>query len=495
LFVCITSLIEGSGSGYKAGEAFLQTNDEIESWVIRSSIVETGQAWFDELSQEYSISSMRSVDISCQNNMNFYHIIFDITFEVIDLINDFNIQQEVLETWPVVIPEYYQDPNDPGFEFQWGMGKIDITSAWEYESGNSSVLIGILDSGADVYDIENQQSTVHPDLLQNLWNENGLFGLNALDPGVSPIDHLGHGTHVSGIAGCVTNNNIGISGVAGGGFNNDDGATLLIVKTGIHQTIPPEETYSESICQALNPDGDWNTDDWVDIINMSWGLQWPYAMPLPDEWGGTVFPLLRSVIQNAANSGVILIAAVGNGNMDFTQTHTNPIWWPYPAGFSEVIGVAASNFIDEKYVQSNMGTFIEIAAPGGSGQPYDNNDIISTYPRYSFTIQQQYPYLSNYYGYLSGTSMAAPYVAGLAGLILSRFPSYTASDVRNLIRNSAEEIGPYSYSNGWNKYFGYGRINAGYAIAPPSTPSNFYGTGHINQSPTLHWNYCSRIRY
>jgi len=219
---------------------------------------------------------------------------------------------------------------------------------------------------------------------------------------------------------------------------------------------------------------------------MSWGMNLINGTTPPVNWAIHPYPVLWQAISEAVEKGVVLIAAVGNNDYDYTQK--NYVYWPYPAGYSEVIGVAASNFVDEKYVESNMGTFIEIAAPGGSGQPYDNNDIISTYPRYSFTIQQQYPYISNYYGYLSGTSMAAPYVAGLAGLILSRFPSYTASDVRNLIRNSAEEIGPYSYSNGWNKYFGYGRINAGYAIAPPSTPSNFYGTGHINQSPTLYWN-------
>lgn len=505
--VLLTFSVNASGVDHYAGEAYLQTVEEISSWTVRNGIVKTGLPWFDQLAQQYSISVLRTVDISCQIGLFFYHIDFDNGNTVDDVCDEFNQKAEVIQAWPLMIPEWYATPDDQYYGNQWGMTQIDAPSAWDYETGNSSVLIGILDTGADVYDSENQQATVHPDLLGNLWNDNGLYGLNVIEPGEFPDDGFGHGTHVAGITGAVTNNQIGVSGVAGGGFGNGNGVNLLVVRNGNDLGLSTEEFMAESICQALNPDGNWSTNDWVDIINMSWGMNRGILDTVPscDE----AFPILRLAISEAANRGVVLIAATGNHANDFSSIPCE--FWPYPAGYDEVIAVAATNPDDDHVDYSTRGPFVEVAAPSGvgfeitnvasgHGIEFDSDDIFSTFPRDPFTLQDPNFWsaatgfnivetnISNNYGYSSGTSMAAPYVSGLAGLILSRFPVYSATDVRDLLKNSAEKVGLNFYDgNGWNKYLGYGRINVGYAIAPPATPQNFTVTGNIGDHPTSSW--------
>lgn len=501
-----TTFVTGSEPSNYEGEAYLKTVNPITRWNVRNGIVVTGLSWFDQLSQQYIISNLREVDISCQISLNYYHITFDQTFMVDQVCNAFEQETEVVQAWPVIVPEWLGIPDDPNYSNQWGLVQIDAAPAWDYESGNSSVIIGILDTGAEVEYDADPTVPVHPDLENNLWNDNGLYGIDLFDIGTAPDDGFGHGTHVSGIAGSVTNNTIGIAGVAGGGFGSDDGVSLLIVRNGRDDGYSNEEYFAESICQALNPDGDWNTDDWVDIINMSWGLR-RSINDLPPSCEGA-FPILRTAVEEASYRGVVMIAGAGNSGSEFDE---QCVIWPYPAGYDEVIAVAATGPDDEHLGYSNQGSFIEVAAPGGvgfiftnlptgHGIEYDEDDIYSTFPRDLFTLQDPQFWstvtgynivetnITNEYGYLSGTSMASPYVAGLIGLVLSRFPSFDVTDVRNLLKSSAEKVGQYYYDeNGWNKYLGYGRINAFYAIAPPSIPQDFTVIGDAGDNPTLQW--------
>jgi len=448
--------------------------------------VVTGLSSFDQLAQQYSISNLREVDISCQISRNFYHITFDQVYTVQEVCDSFEQETEVVQAWPVMIPEWYITPDDPSYGNQWGLVQIDAESAWDYESGNSSIIIGILDTGAEVEYDANPTVPIHPDLENNLWNNNGLYGIDLIDPGESPDDGFGHGTHVSGIAGAVTNNTTGVAGMAGGGFGSDDGATLFIVRNGDNWGYSNEEYLAESICQALNPDGDWNTDDWVDVINMSWGARRSPFDP-PPTWQ-QAFPLFKVAVDEASYRNVVMIAAAGNHGIDFTSyIGGDRCYWPYPAGYDEVIAVAATGNDDDQTIYSNEGIFIDVAAPGGSGYPFDSDDILSTTPRDPFRLHYHYG-VGLEYGCLAGTSMAAPYVTGLAGLILSRFPSFSPNQVRDLLKQSAEKLGTNPYDgNGWNKYLGYGRINAGYSIAPPSIPLNFTVTGNVGDHPTCSW--------
>lgn len=91
---------------------------------------------------------------------------------------------------------------------------------------------------------------------------------------------------------------------------------------------------------------------------------------------------------------------------------------------------------------------------------------------------------------MAGTSMAAPHVAGLTGLILSRFPSYSSAEVRHLIEQSAEDVNSthQGFLEGPDKYIGHGRINAHNAVAPPTVPSGFTVSGEAGDQPYLSWN-------
>tara|TARA_B100000315_G_scaffold260929_1_gene327605 strand:- start:18917 stop:20272 length:1356 start_codon:yes stop_codon:yes gene_type:complete len=242
------------------GKAYIQTLNPLSQCGLQDSAVVTGQAWFDGISQTFQISSLREVQISCQVEFNIYHITFRKSHSVSDVCNSLNDCSQVDQAWPVMVFSWYGIPDDPYYDSQWGLNLIDAASAWDYESGKSTVIIGIPDSGSEVEYLADPSDPIHPDLENNLWNDNGLYGINLINQGEPPDDGLGHGTHVSGIVGAVTNNSLGVSGLAGGGFGTDNGVNLLIIKNGNDEGVTDEETLAESICQALNPDGNWNTE-------------------------------------------------------------------------------------------------------------------------------------------------------------------------------------------------------------------------------------------
>ncbi|NIR63150.1 MAG: S8 family serine peptidase, partial [Aliifodinibius sp.] len=159
----------------------------------------------------------------------FYRAIFDSAYAVDEVVNVFENELEVIFAEPNYIFELYGNPNDPHFDKQWGLRKIKADSAWQIESGNSSVIVGVIDTGTDLVD---NNGNPHEDLWANLWNENGMYGYNVLDTVKIPDDDNGHGTHVAGIAGAVTNNNNSVAGTANGGFhgNNDVRVSELCCK-------------------------------------------------------------------------------------------------------------------------------------------------------------------------------------------------------------------------------------------------------------------------
>jgi hypothetical protein len=148
-------------------------------------------------------------------------------------------------------------------------------------------------------------------------------------------------------------------------------------------------------------------------------------------WGGyEESTLLHDAIEYAYSHNVLLIAAAGN---DATSAKM------YPAAYPEVIGVTATDQSDAPAYFTNYGDWVELAAPGLS--------IYSTLP-------------GNHYGYMSGTSMVTPHVAGLAALVWSMFPLKTRDEVRAQLRETADDLG----TAGFDYYYGFGRINARKAL-------------------------------
>lgn len=289
-------------------------------------------------------------------------------------------------------------PNDPRYLNQWGLPKISAPAAWDITTGSSEVVIAVVDTGIDLE---------HPD-----FNCPGKFvsGYDFYNGDSNPDDDNGHGTHVAGIAAACTNNATGVAGVAWG-------ARLMPVKVlsggggGTYETVAQGITYA--------------ADNGADIINLSLGGLDPSTT-------------LANAIQYAVNRGVLVVAAAGNCAQDGYQCRYiyNPIM--YPAAYETTFAVAATDSNDAWANFSEYHPYVDVAAPGVS--------IISTVP--------------GGYTYLNGTSMATPYVSGLAALVWSLDPDLTQEQVRQVIQSSADDLG----TPGKDDYFGYGRINAWQAL-------------------------------
>ncbi len=299
---------------------------------------------------------------------------------------------------------------------QWGLQAI----RWRSDVEAEPVVVAVIDSGVDY---------AHPDLAGQLWqNRAELEGKSGVDddgngyvddvigwdftdaPGLpgqgdylqrdaDPSDESGHGTHVAGIIAAAVDNETGISGVAGNarvmalraGFNLPGGGYL------------EDDDLAAAILYAV--------DNGARVINMSWG----------DPSGA---PVLRDAIRYAESADVVLVAAAGNEGEDAVF---------YPARFSQTIAVGATASEGQVLAFSNYGPSIDVVAPGQA--------ILSLFP-------------GGTYGPRSGTSMAAPHVAGLAALLLGRQPAWTAERVRDALRASAQDL----LIEGWDPYSGAGLV-------------------------------------
>jgi thermitase len=297
-------------------------------------------------------------------------------------------------------------PNDPLFSQLYGMhntgqtggtsdADIDAPEGWDAAGlgafpATGGVKIGIVDTGID---------QTHPELSGKTVNCADSLG-GALIEGTCVDDNM-HGTHVAGTIAAKANNATGVAGVA---FN----ATF-------------------AICRALRTAaGTGLTSDVANCIN------WTHARGskvISMSLGGGESTTLRNAVVNAwkggAGNGSVLVAAAGNDG-DSTVN--------YPAGYAEVVSVAATDHNDARASFSNTNSDVEVAAPGVS--------VLSTIP-------------GGQYARLSGTSMATPHASGVAGVLWQLFPGDTASGIRNRLGAAVDDRGPA----GRDSSFGFGRVN------------------------------------
>lgn len=285
-------------------------------------------------------------------------------------------------------------PNDDRFREQWGLrntgqpvnghpgGKagvdIDAVGAWEHGRGNTDVVVAVIDSGIDL---------MHDDLAANLWvnerekpgngiddDENGVVddvhGYDAIANSGNPMDDLGHGTHVAGIIGAVGDNGRGVSGV---NWSTRIMALRFLGETGGGQTS--DAIACIDYIMKMNERG-----ANVRVVNCSWGST-------------ERSEALEESINRAIRSGVLFVCAAGNDGIDSDETPH------FPSAYTNmgILSVAAMSPNESLAPFSNFGErSVDIAAPGV--------DILSTLP-------------NGEYGYASGTSMATPFVTGLAALV------------------------------------------------------------------------------
>lgn len=234
-------------------------------------------------------------------------------------------------------------------------------------------------------------------------------------------DDNGHGTHVAGIIAAAAGDGQGMAGLC-------PNCRIMPVKVLNQYNLGTWSYLAQGILFAA--------DNGAQIINLSLGSTIPSQT-------------LEAAVNYALAKGAILVAVAGNHG---TET---PF---YPASLDGVLAVAATTIHDERWSRSAFGPHIDFAAPG--------EYIFSTYHD-----------LNNPFGgyaYMSGTSMAAPFVSALAGLILSLEPRLDRDTVVSAMRLGADDLG----APGWDPYFGYGRINA-YATLMAPVPGLQEAVGSI----------------
>jgi thermitase len=231
-----------------------------------------------------------------------------------------------------------------------------------------------------------------------------ISGYDYVNEDWDPDDDFGHGTHVAGIAAARTNNGRGVAGVSWG-------ARLMALKV---LDAGGSGGYADVASAVI-----YAADHGAKVINLSLG-------------GDYDSQALHDAVIYAHNAGCVVVAAAGNNGGGVL----------YPAKYEEAMAVAATDSTDERAWFSNYGPEVDVAAPGVS--------IYSTYPGGGYTFG-------------SGTSMAAPHVAGLAALVWSAYPAYTNGQVEGRIEMTAMDLGTI----GWDPYYGHGRIDAQAALCVP----------------------------
>lgn len=317
-------------------------------------------------------------------------------------------------------------PNDTFYPLQWNMTSIDADKAWTVTTGNSNVIVAVIDSGVD---------PDHPDLQDNLLplidvlgetGERDVYGFGTSDVDYSGKDGNGHGTHVAGIIGAMVNNQKGVAGLAGN-------VKILPIKAANYDGGTSASIITRSIMKAI--------ENKVKVINLSIGG--------PKSEGTQA---LKDAVDLAISKGIVFVSATGNESSRSKGVIEDVT---VPAAYTGVISVAAITDKDKVANYSNGGAEVEIVAPGGGGLQSEGAKIYSTWPTYK-TFEGYRSGVNGPYAYLSGTSMACPHISAVAALLFAKFPNITGQQVRVRILANAKEIG----QKGFNFDVGYGKLNA-----------------------------------
>jgi hypothetical protein len=335
-------------------------------------------------------------------------------------------------------------PDDPSFMQLWGLhntgqsggvadADIDALEAWDITTGSRDVVIAVIDTGVDY---------THPDLAANMWTNPGeipgdgldndgngfvddVYGWDFANNDSNPMDDNEHGTHVAGTIGAVGGNARGVAGV-------NWQVSIMALK-------------------FLTGGGSGSTSDAVAAINYATRMRRDFGINIVatnNSWGGGgASTSLRQAIEAGGAAGILFVAAAGN------ESNDNDASPSYPASYTSeaVLSVAASDRSNRMAGFSNFGArSVDLAAPGVS--------IYSTTP-------------GNRYASFSGTSMAAPHVAGVVGLLAAADPTASAADIRAAILNTTTPVAAFA-----------GRTATGGLLNAAAALEEFGGTSPLRAS-------------
>lgn len=429
LFLVSSVLFSQAQSEFSTNEIIVKFNSELSNKCNKSQV---NIPAIQELINENNVTSIRkvfpnhrtpklkSLNSDLVDLSTIYKLKVSNSTNVQKLINSLNSKAEVAYAELRYKNTICFTPNDTLNSNQYYLSAIKAYEAWDVQQGDTNVVIGIGDTGidSDHPDMINEYAKNYNDPINGIDDDNDGYVDNFMGWDTGNNDNnpelgaLGHGINVSGIASASTNNVTGISGV---GFNTK----ILAIRIDNDSIVNDLPGAYEGIVYAA--------DYGAPIVSNSWGSHF-YS-----QFG-------QDVVNYAAlNKGCLVIAATGNNGNE------NEF---YPAAYDNVLAVGATQFGDTMKSNSNYGYWTDIYAPG------DNMLTCNAIGGY---------------GTNGGTSMAAPVVAGVAGLIKSQFPNYTWRQITEQIINTGDDIYAINDTK-YNNKLGGGRVNAFKAVTEINKP-------------------------
>ncbi len=467
-----------------------ETHFDAQSPQILFGIVTTGILAIDHLNEQFSILDIQPVfsGPAIQTRYSdrhrkwglhlWYDLYMDPNHDVADVVRSFQQLDEVDVAEPVFRKQLVSGevfdwpeeafirsddmdewvPDDPQFGAQWhyhntgqsnGTAGADISlkQAWAIEKGSPDIIVAIVDDGIQFN---------HPDLEENMWED---IGFNFVDNNANVIPG-DHGTHVAGTVAAVSNNGVGVAGVAGGS-GIGDGVRLMSA-----QVFRGNATGGFELAPV------WAADNGAAISQNSWGYT------APGIFEQAVLDAIDYFNVNGGGDmmeGGITIFAAGNSGSSGDL---------YPGFYEGAMSVAATNHNDQRSSYSTFGSWVDISAPGGETPGNNVGGVLSTVT-------------GSGYAFYQGTSMACPHVSGVAALILSYAPDtlmLTNTDLFDILVTTTDNH--YDVNPDFIGQLGSGRLNALRALREVDNyalglinPSNFaamaVGTEEVELSWTL----------
>ncbi|MNS39646.1 Thermophilic serine proteinase precursor [compost metagenome] len=287
-------------------------------------------------------------------------------------------------------------PDDEFYSMQYGMQQKQVPDAWRATKGDPNMIVAVIDTGVDY---------THPDLKERVilgqdftFRPGWIFNRKDKD---GPMDDNAHGTHCAGIIGAIANNGVGIAGVA-------PDSKIMAVKVLGGEGGGSQYDVMKGVAYAVT--------NGAKVINMSLG-------------GTATTSVERKFYEAAVASGALIVAAAGNSADGLG----------FPAAYPGILSVGATDSGGNLARFSNHDETMSVTAPGVG--------ILSTIP-------------GNTYAKFSGTSMAAPFVSGVAALVWSAHPEWTAEQVKSHIERTATDKG----APGVDSLYGHGEVNVQAAL-------------------------------
>lgn len=446
-----------------------KTNDNLEFGFTDEIIIK----FKDEIKESVREEILKTYNLKKSKTTKIYEsVILSKNEDIIEVANKLYESGNFIFAYPNIICKaelFSTFPNDPYFQFQitchntgqtfnghtgTSDADIDAPEAWDITTGNSNIIIAVFDEGV---------TSDHPDLpntRQVRLNGSNYGSGDANNP--SPTGDDNHGNSCAGIIGATMNNNQGIAGIA---------PNCRIMPLRWDGT-----TTSDEMADGI----EFAADNGANIISNSWG----YSTS-----NNNYIPAIVTAIQYAINNNVVVVFAAGNTARHNSCNDNGYVSFPANANVNGLLTVGASDRFDNQTDYSPTSSLIDIVAPshrayppeayspncgGISGETFEmwTLDIpgdagYNTWPSTGIhppTTNETLPSTGtnnlSYTGRFGGTSHACPVVAGVAALLLSEHPNMTPQQIFDILTDSADKIGGYTYTNGRCNQTGFGRVNA-----------------------------------